>query len=61
MTAVINIYNFRYWVELRKELELGYIFRIVFRKKSIDNKRKYGGLGLGLYIVKALVELHKEL
>lgn len=29
-----------------------------FSQQSIDNKRKYGGLGLGLYIVKALVELH---
>lgn len=30
-----------------------------FSQQSIDNKRKYGGLGLGLYIVKALVTLHK--
>lgn len=30
-----------------------------FSQQSIDNKRKYGGLGLGLYIVKALVNLHK--
>lgn len=30
-----------------------------FSQQSINNKRKYGGLGLGLYIVKALVELHK--
>ena len=30
-----------------------------FSQQSIDNKRKYGGLGLGLYIVKALVDLHK--
>lgn len=29
-----------------------------FSQESINNKRKYGGLGLGLYIVKALVELH---
>lgn len=30
-----------------------------FSQNSINNKRKYGGLGLGLYIVKALVNLHK--
>ncbi len=30
-----------------------------FSQYSINNKRKYGGLGLGLYIVKALVDLHK--
>ena len=30
-----------------------------FSQQSINNKRKYGGLGLGLYIVKALVDLHK--
>lgn len=30
-----------------------------FSQQSINNKRKYGGLGLGLYIVKALVNLHK--
>lgn len=30
-----------------------------FSQQTIDNKRKYGGLGLGLYIVKALVNLHK--
>jgi two-component system, sensor histidine kinase LadS len=30
-----------------------------FSQESITNKRKYGGLGLGLYIVKALVALHK--
>jgi len=30
-----------------------------FSQQTINNKRKYGGLGLGLYIVKALVELHK--
>ncbi|MEN9336799.1 MAG: Sensor histidine kinase RcsC [Bacteroidota bacterium] len=29
-----------------------------FTQQQIDNKRKYGGLGLGLYIVKALVNLH---
>lgn len=29
-----------------------------FSQQSINNKRKYGGLGLGLYIVKALVKLH---
>ena len=29
-----------------------------FSQQSINNKRKYGGLGLGLYIVKALVNLH---
>ena len=30
-----------------------------FSQQSINNTRKYGGLGLGLYIVKALVNLHK--
>lgn len=30
-----------------------------FSQQSIDNKRKYGGLGLGLYIVNALVSLFK--
>ncbi|MBC7524672.1 MAG: response regulator [Flavobacterium sp.] len=30
-----------------------------FSQETINNKRKYGGLGLGLYIVKALVNLHK--
>ena len=30
-----------------------------FSQNSINNKRKYGGLGLGLFIVKALVDLHK--
>ena len=30
-----------------------------FSQKSIDNKRAYGGIGLGLYIVKALVNLYK--
>lgn len=30
-----------------------------FTQQQIDNKRKYGGLGLGLYIVKALVNLHQ--
>lgn len=29
-----------------------------FSQESINNKRKYGGLGLGLYIVNALVKLH---
>lgn len=29
-----------------------------FSQQTINNKRKYGGLGLGLYIVKALVNLH---
>ena len=29
-----------------------------FSQESINNKRKYGGLGLGLYIVRALVKLH---
>lgn len=29
-----------------------------FSQENINNKRKYGGLGLGLYIVKALVNLH---
>lgn len=30
-----------------------------FSQQSINNSRKYGGLGLGLYIVKALVNLYK--
>ncbi|WP_290831366.1 ATP-binding protein, partial [Flavobacterium sp.] len=30
-----------------------------FSQQSIKNSRKYGGLGLGLYIVKALVNLYK--
>lgn len=30
-----------------------------FSQQSINNSRKYGGLGLGLYIVKALVKLYK--
>ncbi len=30
-----------------------------FSQETINNKRKYGGLGLGLYIVKALVNLHE--
>lgn len=29
-----------------------------FTQESINNKRKYGGLGLGLYIVKTLADLH---
>jgi len=29
-----------------------------FSQQSINNTRKYGGLGLGLYIVKALVDIH---
>lgn len=29
-----------------------------FTQESIDNKRKYGGLGLGLYLVKTLTEMH---
>ena len=31
-----------------------------FTQQQIDNKRKYGGLGLGLYIVKALVNLQSN-
>jgi signal transduction histidine kinase len=27
-----------------------------FSQETIDNKRKYGGLGLGLYIVKKIVD-----
>lgn len=30
-----------------------------FSQHSIDNKRKFGGLGLGLYIVKTLVDMQK--
>lgn len=30
-----------------------------FSQEGINNKRKFGGLGLGLYIVKHLVNLHK--
>lgn len=30
-----------------------------FSQENSNNKRKYGGLGLGLYIVKALVNLHQ--
>ncbi len=30
-----------------------------FSQNNINNKRKYGGLGLGLYIVKTLVEMQK--
>jgi signal transduction histidine kinase/CheY-like chemotaxis protein len=29
-----------------------------FSQESINNKRKFGGLGLGLYIVKTLVDMH---
>lgn len=30
-----------------------------FSQEGINNKRKFGGLGLGLYIVKHLIDLHK--
>lgn len=30
-----------------------------FSQNNINNKRKFGGLGLGLYIVKTLVDMHK--
>ena len=30
-----------------------------FSQESINNKRKFGGLGLGLYIVKTLVDMHQ--
>lgn len=30
-----------------------------FSQESINNKRKFGGLGLGLYIVKTLIDMHQ--
>lgn len=32
-----------------------------FSQNNINNKRKFGGLGLGLYIVKTLVDMHEGL
>jgi signal transduction histidine kinase/ActR/RegA family two-component response regulator len=44
-------------VGISKE-KLGNIYG-AFTQQDIDNKRKFGGLGLGLFIVRTLVDLHE--